>query len=95
MNKTETLLWLMRAHEAVRKLPEDAEINGVVLSLYDKTDRIRVFMDGPVDVKNAVSRTAVKYNEIGSGREDVRDSNGVVYWWAVRFSEDGTIEGRA
>jgi len=91
MNKTNTLMWLMRAHEAVRKLGDDVNINGVDLTLYGDGNRIRVYLDGDTEISNIVTRTVVRYRDSNSGRVDCSDSNGVDYWWGVDFDDDGHV----
>lgn len=95
MNKTDTILWLMRAHEAVRKLPESAVINGVDLTLYGNGNRVRIFLDGETEIGNIVTRQVIRYNDSNSGRVDCSDSNGVDYWWGVDFDDDGHVIPRA
>ena len=96
MNKTDTLLWLMRAHEAVRKLPDDANINSVDVTLY-KTDgnKINVFLNCETEIRNIVSKSAIRYKDSDSGRVEVSDSYGVDYWWGVDFDDDGHVIPRA
>lgn len=95
MKKTETLLWLMRAHEAVRKLPDDMEINSVDICLYGDGNRIRLFLQGDPQVRNEVARNVCKYAGGECGRVEISDSNGVDYWWGVDFDDDGNIKARA
>lgn len=96
MNKTDTILWLMRAREAVRKLPEGTNINGVDITLY-KTDgnKISVFLNGETEIKNVAARSVKKYSGCDSGRVEVSDSYGVDYWWGVDFDDDGHVIPRA
>lgn len=96
MNKTDTLMWLMRAHEAIRKLPEGTEINSVEVTLYSDGNRIRLFLDGPVALDNIVIKSTLRYSSNGQptkyGRTEASDSNGIDYWWSVEFNEDGTVK---
>lgn len=94
MNKTETLLWLMRAHEAVRRLPEGTDINSVDVTLYGDGNRIRLFLDGDTDIRNIVTKTVSRYSSGDSGRVEVSDSYGVDYWWGVDFDADGHVVPR-
>lgn len=95
MNKTDTLLWLMRAHEAVRKLPDGADINGVDLTLYGDGNRIRMFLNGDTKISNIVAKQVIRYKDCDSGRVEVSDSYGVDYWWGVDFDDDGHVIPRA
>ena len=95
MNKTDTLLWLMRAHEAIRKLPEDANINSVDICLYGDGNRIKLFLDDDHKFQNIVSRNVCKYSDGQFGRVEISDSNGIDYWWGVYFDDDGNIKARA
>ena len=89
MNKTDTLMWLMRAHEAIRKLPEGTNINSVSLTLYSiNGNRINLFVDGPVKIKNPVTRDEKYYENTRSKHVTVSDSNGVDYWWAEDIEDD-------
>lgn len=95
MNKTDTLLWLMRAHEAVRKLPDGAGINSVDITLYGDGNRVKVFLNGETDIKNAVTNSVERYPNTNSGRVEISDSYGVTYWWGVDFDDNGHIIRRA
>jgi len=96
MNKTDTLMWLMRAHEAIRKLPEGTDINSVAITLYGDGNRINIYLDAPVELKGAVCQNTIRYTSgtkpLNYGRVEVSDCNGIDYWWGVEFNEDGTIK---
>ena len=62
MDKTNTLMWLMRAHEAVRKLPDDAVINSVDVTLYGDGNRIKLFLNRKAEIPNIVTRSVIRYN---------------------------------
>ena len=95
MNKTDTLMWLMRAHEAVRKLPEGTDINSVDVTLYGGGNRVKLFLNGEVEIRNIVAKQEICYKDGNSGRVDVLDSYGVVYWWGVDFDDNGHVIPRA
>lgn len=95
MNKTDAIMWLMRAHEAVRKLPDDANINSVDVTLYGDGNRIRMFLDGDTEIRNIVTKQVIRYKDCDSGRVEVSDSYGVDYWWGVDFDDDGHVIPRA
>ena len=95
MDKTNTLMWLMRAHEAVRKLPDDAVINSVDVTLYGDGNRIKLFLNRKAEIPNIVTRSVIRYKDCDSGRVEISDSYGVEYWWGVDFDEDGDIIPRA
>lgn len=95
MDKTNTLMWLMRAHEAVRKLPDDAVINSVDVTLYGDGNRIKIFLNRKTEISNIVTRSVIRYKDCDSGRVEISDSYGVEYWWGVDFDEDGDIIPRA
>ena len=82
MNKTDALMWVMRVHEAIRRLPEDAEVNGVDLTLYRiDGNRISIYLSGEHEIKNAVARNETYFSEGSGKRVTVSDSYGVDYWW--------------
>jgi len=95
MNKTDTLMWLMRAHEAIRKLPADTKFNDVDIQLYGSDNKIRIFLDGETEIKNVVRKDVLKYRDCHCGRVEVSDSYGVEYWWGVDFDDDGNVIPRA
>lgn len=95
MNKTNTLLWLMRAHEAVRKLPDGTDINNVDVTLYGDGNRIKIFLNGGAEIRNIVAKEIYHYKDCNSGRVEISDSYGVDYWWGVDFDDDGHVIPRA
>ena len=95
MNKTDTLLWLMRAHEAVRKLPDDAQLNDIDIRLYGDGNLINIFLGKDTEIRSLVSRNVIHYANSNSGRVEVSDSYGVDYWWWVDFDDDGHVIPRA
>lgn len=95
MNNTDALLWIMRAHEAIRKLPEGTDINSVDVTLYGGGNRIKLFLNGETEIRNIVTKTVTKYKDGKSGRVEVSDSYGVDYWWGVDFDDDGNVIPRA
>ena len=94
MNKTDALMWLMRAHEAIRKLPDGADINGVDITLYNiDGNKISLYMNKPVKLNNIVTKTEKRYKDDTKGtpsrygRVEVSDSNGIDYWWGCKFDD--------
>ena len=88
MKKINALLWLMRAHEAVRKLPADADINSIGVTLYGDGNKINIFLRDETEIKNVVSREVIKYADCNRGRVEVSDSSGVDYWWGCEFNDE-------
>lgn len=88
MNKTDTILWLMRAHEAIRKLPEGTEINSVEVCLYGEGNRITVFLNDKAKIKNIVQKTVIRYKDSDRGRVECLDSSGTTFWWGCDFDDD-------
>lgn len=89
MKKTDALMWVMRVHEAIRKLPDNVDINNFDCTLYGMNceNRISIFLNNPIEVKNEVARNVTTY-ESGSKHITVSDSYGVNYWWAERADDD-------
>ena len=89
MNKTDAIMWLMRTHEAIRKLPDDACINSIGLTLYSiNGNKISIFVDGPVDIQNVVARSEENYKNTHRKHITLSDSYGVDYWWAEDIKDD-------
>ncbi len=91
MNKTDTLLWLMRAHEAIRRLPSDAKVSDVDIRLYGDGNRINIFLSGETEIRNIVTKQVIRYKDCDHGRIEISDSFGVDYWWGVEFDDDGHV----